>query len=166
MVVISEVQMLSIGVMHERVGSPLTCTVQAPQSAIPQPNFVPVRPRTSRNTHRSGVSPSTSTLCVFPLTLIAKAIVLSFSLACGLLARSAGRAHHSKLGGVDNSFGKGLGAFLGQVVPDTARDSAMFVWAGEFLRVGARIRVRGAVRISLERNGGHGNYRQFGKPLV
>ena len=43
------------------------CTVQAPHSAIPQPNFVPVMPSTSRNTQRSGVSPSTSTLCVFPL---------------------------------------------------------------------------------------------------
>jgi hypothetical protein len=37
------------------------CTVQAPQSAIPQPNFVPVIPSTSRNTHNRGVSPSTST---------------------------------------------------------------------------------------------------------
>jgi hypothetical protein len=33
----------------------------APQSAMPQPNFVPVKPSTSRNTHKRGVSPSTST---------------------------------------------------------------------------------------------------------
>jgi hypothetical protein len=64
MVVISELPMLSSGVMHERVGSPLTCTVQAPQSAMPQPNFVPVMPSTSRNTQSSGVSPSASTLWV------------------------------------------------------------------------------------------------------
>jgi hypothetical protein len=45
----------------------------APQSAMPQPNFVPVMPSTSRNTQSSGVSPSTSTLCVLPLTLMVKA---------------------------------------------------------------------------------------------
>ena len=33
--------MLSTGVMHERAGFPSTCTVQAPHSAMPQPNFVP-----------------------------------------------------------------------------------------------------------------------------
>src|SRR5262245_15700180 len=37
---------------------------------MPQPNFVPVRPRTSRSTHKSGVSSSTSTLCSAPLTLM------------------------------------------------------------------------------------------------
>jgi hypothetical protein len=31
---------------------------------MPQPNFVPVMPSTSRNTQSSGVSPSTSTLRV------------------------------------------------------------------------------------------------------
>ena len=60
-----DVPMLSIGVMQDRVATPSTCTVQAPHSAMPQPNFVPVMPSTSRSTHRSGVSPSTSTLCVF-----------------------------------------------------------------------------------------------------
>ena len=34
----------------------------APQSAMPQPNFVPVMPSTSRSTQSSGVSPSTSTM--------------------------------------------------------------------------------------------------------
>src|SRR3954454_19598152 len=77
MVVISDVPMLSIGVTHERVAFPSTCTVQAPHSAMPQPNFVPVMPRTSRNTQSSGVSASTSTLCVRPLTLIEKPIASS-----------------------------------------------------------------------------------------
>jgi hypothetical protein len=45
------------------------CRVQAPQSALPQPNFVRVMPNTSRNTQSNGVSPSTSTLCVFPLMM-------------------------------------------------------------------------------------------------
>jgi hypothetical protein len=77
MVVISEVPTLSIGVMQDRVAIPSICTVQAPQRATPQPNFVPVRPRTSRSTQSSGMSPSTSTLCVVPLTLMAKAMASS-----------------------------------------------------------------------------------------
>src|SRR5712691_3138891 len=76
-VVISEVPMLSIGVMQERVATPSTCTVQAPQSAMPQPNFVPVMPSTSRNTHKRGVSLSTSTVRSTPLTLIVVAIATS-----------------------------------------------------------------------------------------
>ena len=65
------------GVTQERVATPSTCTVQAPQSATPQPNFVPVMPSTSRNTQRSGVSPSTSTLCLLPLTSMVKAMASS-----------------------------------------------------------------------------------------
>jgi hypothetical protein len=44
---------------------------------MPQPNFVPVMPSTSRNTQSSGVSSSTSTLCVLPLTLMVKAMASS-----------------------------------------------------------------------------------------
>src|SRR5689334_9434169 len=70
MVVIGELPMLSIGVMQERVATPSMCTVQAPHSAMPQPNLVPVMPSTSRSTHSSGVSPSTSTDLTAPLTLM------------------------------------------------------------------------------------------------
>jgi hypothetical protein len=66
--------MLSIEVMQKRVATPSTCTVQAPQSAMPQPNFVPVMPSTSRNTQSSGVSPSTSTVRSMPLTLIVASV--------------------------------------------------------------------------------------------
>src|SRR6266849_10220637 len=52
---------LEIAVMQERVASPLICTVQAPQSAMPQPNFVPVMFRVSRSTQSSGMSGLTST---------------------------------------------------------------------------------------------------------
>src|SRR5258708_40071852 len=41
---------------------------------MPQPNLVPVMPSTSRSTQRRGVSPSTSTLCVLPLTLMLNAM--------------------------------------------------------------------------------------------
>ena len=51
-VVIEDAPTLSMGVTHERVGAPSICTVHAPQSAMPQPNFVPVIPSTSRNTHK------------------------------------------------------------------------------------------------------------------
>src|SRR5215510_7343169 len=77
MVVICDVPMLSTGVIQERVATPSTCTVQAPQSATPHPNFVPVMPSTSRSTQRRGVSPSTSTLWAFPLILIVKGMVAS-----------------------------------------------------------------------------------------
>src|SRR5262245_21829270 len=77
MVVICEVAILSTGVIQDRVATPSTCTVQAPQSATPQPNFVPVMPSTSRSTQRRGVSPSTSTLWAFPLILMMKGMAAS-----------------------------------------------------------------------------------------
>jgi len=43
--------------------------VQAPHSALPQPNFVPVICKWSRNTHSKGVSGAASTACVSPLTV-------------------------------------------------------------------------------------------------
>src|ERR1700719_3008706 len=54
--------------MQERVATPSRCTVHAPQSAIPHPNFVPVRPSSSRSVHKSGVSSGTSTVTGLPLT--------------------------------------------------------------------------------------------------
>src|SRR2546426_24866 len=56
-----------IGVTHERVGVPSRCTVHAPQSAMPHPNFVPVSPSSSRSTHSSAVSAGTSRLTALPL---------------------------------------------------------------------------------------------------
>ena len=44
------------GVTQARTGWPSTCTVQAPHSAMPQPNLVPVSPSSSRRAHSSGVS--------------------------------------------------------------------------------------------------------------
>src|SRR6516164_860029 len=59
---------------QERNGIPFRCTVHAPHKALPQPNFVPVMPSTSRKTHSKGMSPSTSTSCSTPLTVILKVI--------------------------------------------------------------------------------------------
>ena len=52
-----------------RRGAPSTCTVQAPHSAMPQPNLVPVSPRSSRSTQRSGLSGSAATVTARPFTL-------------------------------------------------------------------------------------------------
>src|ERR1700744_556444 len=59
-----------MGTEQERMAVPLICTVQAPHCAIPQPNFVPVKPITSRNTQRSGVSGSMSISRDVPLISI------------------------------------------------------------------------------------------------
>src|SRR2546427_8696865 len=55
-------------VEQERAGSPFRCTVQAPQSAMPQPYLVPVMSRWSRSTHKRGVSGSASVCMRLPLT--------------------------------------------------------------------------------------------------
>src|SRR3546814_3172224 len=47
-IVVTELSpMLSTAVMQDRVAAPPTCTVQAPHSAWPQPNLVPVMPSRS-----------------------------------------------------------------------------------------------------------------------
>src|SRR5437879_7538218 len=56
------------GVEQDLAGCPLTWTVQAPHSAMPQPYLVPVMPRWWRSTHRRGVSRSASTDMGLPLT--------------------------------------------------------------------------------------------------
>jgi hypothetical protein len=54
------------------------CTVQAPQSAIPQPNFVPVMFRVSRSTQSRGMSGLTSTDWALPFKV--KVIAMESSL--------------------------------------------------------------------------------------
>ncbi len=69
MVVIDLPATADTGVTHERNGVPSTCTVQAPHCAIPQPNLVPVKPRTSRKTQSNGMSGEVSILRLVPLTV-------------------------------------------------------------------------------------------------
>src|SRR5712671_6600540 len=68
--------------MHARVGAPSTCTVHAPHSAMPQPNFVPVMRSTSRSVHSSGVSSGTSAFMVLPLTFNAGIGTSGHAVAC------------------------------------------------------------------------------------
>src|ERR1700694_779389 len=47
-------------VPHDRIAFPSWCTVHAPHNDMPQPNLVPVSPKTSRTYHSSGRAGSTS----------------------------------------------------------------------------------------------------------
>ena len=116
--------MLSMGVMQERVATPSTWTVQAPHSAMPQPNFVPVMPSTSRNTQSSGVSPSTSTPCVWPLTLMRRPLrsVLFCQSATAGSSAERGKLRSTRRHEIPDRVCKCRWGFLRQVVPDAARD--------------------------------------------
>src|SRR5258706_9937819 len=70
-------------VMQDRVARPSTCTVQAPHMPIPQPNFVPVRPSSSRIAQSRGVSSGLVTETVRPLRSNVVMIQLPTSFALG-----------------------------------------------------------------------------------
>src|SRR5437870_12649799 len=90
-----------IGVMHERTACPSTCTVQAPHSAMPQPNLVPVRPSTSRSTHSTGMSDGTSTVWSVPFT---RSVITA--------ARPAGARSPRLLAGAEPATGRRGGATI------------------------------------------------------
>src|SRR5258707_15775948 len=69
MVVMGRSPILPIGGTQERTALSSRCTVQAPHCAMPQPNFVPVRPIKSLKTHKSGIFGGASTDRVSPLIL-------------------------------------------------------------------------------------------------
>src|SRR5215470_10789878 len=81
------------GVRHERTAWPSRCTVQAPQSAMPQPNFVPVSPISSRRTHRRGVPAGTSRSYRLPLMVTG---VIAILLSAWELQRFQGRVAYLK----------------------------------------------------------------------
>src|SRR3984893_1082899 len=82
MVVIFFPATLEIGVIQERVISPLMCTVQAPQSGMPHPNFVPVMFNVSRRTQSSGLSGLTCSVSDFPLRMKVMAIGILLAARC------------------------------------------------------------------------------------
>src|SRR5262245_1454909 len=51
-------------------------------------------------------------------------------------------------------------------MPNAAGNVSMLVLAREFLRVGARVRVRGTVRVAFHRDGGNGDDRECGETLI
>src|SRR6202021_1281289 len=86
-----------IKVMQDRVARPSTCTVQAPQKPIPQPNFVPVSPSSSRITQSNAASSGLCTETVLPLR---SNVVMIDSLLFSLLVN----AMPSTLGGWQRPF--------------------------------------------------------------
>ena len=56
-----------MAVMQARAAESPTCTVQAPHSAFPHPNFVPVSPASSRRYQSKGSDGSPSHVCSCPL---------------------------------------------------------------------------------------------------
>src|SRR3984957_411595 len=62
------------GVWQLLTALPFRCTVQAPHWPMPQPNFVPFSFRTSRITHKRGISAGTSTVLDRPFTVSWKAM--------------------------------------------------------------------------------------------
>ena len=66
MVLISLPSATEAGRMQVLTALPSRCTVQAPQAATPQPYFVPVIWRTSRNTQSKGMAGSASIECSLP----------------------------------------------------------------------------------------------------
>src|SRR5687767_2517418 len=72
----------------------------------------------------------------------------------------------SRLSDVDDRLGEGLRIFLRQIVPDAALDMPVRIAACELLGIGAGIRMRCAVGIALERDGGHADGRTRGEPFL
>src|SRR5437899_5475365 len=79
------------GVTQERMAWPSSCTVHAPQSAIPQPNFVPVMPRTSRRTQSTGMSDGTSASRFLPL-IVSSIVALPAVRTASLFMAPPGRS--------------------------------------------------------------------------
>src|SRR6202051_926013 len=63
------------GVWQLRTALPFKCTVHAPHWPIPQPYLVPFSFRTSRITHKRGMSAGTSTVVDRPFTVSWKAMM-------------------------------------------------------------------------------------------
>src|ERR687892_2835221 len=59
----------------------------------------------------------------------------------------------------DDSFGKGLRGFLRQIVPNTARDDPVPIFAREFLGIGPGVRVGCTIGITFKGYGGHADDR-------
>src|SRR4029077_11455058 len=87
---------LEIAVMQERVASPLMCTVHAPQSAMPHPNFVPVMFNVSRSTQSRGMSGLTSTDWGLPFKVKLMAMGTSLSQLNILQQLPSGMKIHGK----------------------------------------------------------------------
>src|SRR5690348_343017 len=92
-------------------GSPSSSTVQAPQSPASQPTFVPVRPRSSRNTRERRRLPATLTSTLRPLT--EKEMSCDCTGDVGVCAATSGSPHASFQRSPDQSY-RGIPPVLGR----------------------------------------------------
>src|SRR5450631_34193 len=89
------------GTEQERTASRFTITVQAPHKPSPQPNLVPVSPRSLRNTQSSMRSSSTFTLAGLPLSVkemvrsMKTSLLSDFELLSSFYSVAAGRHRRS-----------------------------------------------------------------------
>src|SRR6266700_752423 len=66
---------------------------------------------------------------------------------------------------IDDRLGKVPRCFLRQVVPDTARDEAVFIAAQEFPGIGTSLWMRCPIGIAFQGNRGHADVRSCSEPL-
>ena len=64
---------------------------------------------------------------------------------------------------LEDRFGKGPRRFLGQIVPDAARDHPVRIWARKLLGIRTGVRVRRPIGITFQGDGGHGDDRPLGQ---
>ena len=72
------------GSTQDRVGVPFKCTVHAPHWAMPQPNLVPVKLKSSRSTHRRGLSVDALVLTALPFSVKPIILVSTLSFAANI----------------------------------------------------------------------------------
>src|SRR6266545_3741753 len=65
----------------------------------------------------------------------------------------------------DDGIGKGLRRLLRQVVSDAPGDEAVGIFAGKLPGIDLGVRMRRAVGVAFEGDGGHADGRGFGQPL-
>src|SRR3569832_2227841 len=96
-VVIGRSRTALTGNTQDRTGLPTIWTVQAPHCAMQQPNFVPVMPIMSRNTHSSGISGGAMTDTCSPLIVSVVAMSIPSNPAAAFAATAAHAvAHHAR----------------------------------------------------------------------
>src|SRR4051812_7499349 len=66
---------------------------------------------------------------------------------------------------LEDSFGKGVRSFLRQIVPYAALDGPMRIFARELFGVGAGLRMRRTVGVTLQRDSRHVDQGKLGKAL-
>jgi hypothetical protein len=66
---------------------------------------------------------------------------------------------------LDDGFGERLRGLLRQIVPDTAVDDAVRVFAREFLGTGTCVRTQCSIGVTFKSYGRHADSRAFRKPL-